>query len=151
MWRRSLELPHSRNVPAACREQLDPSAGLCLGRERNKPRVRLRLSPTCARTSRPVAAWGRRMPRLHAPDVTCVLHLLLLWSRPSSCLWPVVLRCPCPPGPTAISSLPLTFHECRLVPPRSPGCASPMGHLILRSRSPQPSGLPGDVSDGTLI
>lgn len=54
-------------------------------------------------------------------------------------------------APLPVSSLPLTFHECSLVPPRSPGCASPVGHLILRSRSPQPSGLPGDVADGTLV
>lgn len=86
-------------------------------------------------------------PRLHlcaAPSLAVVSSIQLpLACRP---------QVPLPTlAPLPVSSLPLTFHECSLVPPRSPGCASPVGHLILRRRSPQPSSLPEDVSDGTLI
>lgn len=58
---------------------------------------------------------------------------------------------PAHPGPTA--SLFTASHLSRVqsCPSQVTRLRQPCGHLILRSRSPQPSGLPGDVADGTLV
>lgn len=158
-WRHSsriLELSHFRDVPATRKEQPDPSAELCLGRERTKLRVRMRQQ--YASILQLVAAWYRWMPHLYTRDLTHLLHhslAVVLFIQ-----LPLALRLPglhppgapsCTPTFTFQSLLPLAFLECSLILSRSPGCASPVGHLILTRRSPQLPGCPLAVSDCALI
>lgn len=119
----------SSRIPEMCQlhvgNSLIPQLGYVLEGEK-QVQVQSETWP-CVCKSFPAGGCLRQMDaHPHAPGFTFLLHqspaVVLSIQLPLAC-------CPQVPlpslAPLPVSSLPLTFHECSLVPLRSPGCTSP--------------------------